>query len=354
MNTSSTQGFNADAIQISGIEYRHPAELKPWPDNPRVHPEKQLTVLAASMRQFGFTSPILIDENSVILSGHGRVMAAIRIGIESVPTRVISGLKQSQKRAYVIADNKLAQLSSWEIPLLKSEMEVLIKDDYEIELTGFSTAEVDIMFDAPASIKKENPDDLQAVDMSPVVVTRVGDLWSLGDHYLLCADSLNPQSFQQVMQGVLAQMVMTDPPFNVAITGHVCGNGKVQHKEFAMASGEMSPTEFTEFLRSMCMNICNFSRDGAVIYICMDWRHIRELQDAALPHFGPPRQLCVWVKDNGGMGTFYRSQHELVFVFRNGQAPHINNFELGQHGRYRTNVWNYPGANSFKGKGHDL
>ena len=351
---STSEHVVSPSPNISAIVDRAPADLKPWPNNPRTHSDKQLTKLAASMGKFGFTVPVLVDEHSVILSGHGRVQAAIRLGLAVVPTRVMRGLTPSQKRSYVIADNKLSLLSSWDPTLLKSELDILIQDDFDVELTGFSTAEIDIMFDEQTESSSASPDELQDVDVTPSVVSRLGDLWILGDHYLLCANSLSPQAYQEVMRGEQAQMVITDPPYNVAITGHVCGNGKTQHKEFAMASGEMSPAQFVEFLSHVFANLKEFSKDGAVIYVCMDWRHMRELQDAALPHFGQPRQMCVWVKDNGGMGTFYRSQHELVFVFRNGDAPHINNFELGQHGRYRTNVWNYPGVNTFSGKGFEL
>lgn len=341
-------------IEISNIIERHPGELKPSPNNPRTHPEKQLTLIASSMRQVGFTNPVLIDEDSVILSGHGRVLAAMRIGLATIPTRVISGLSRSQKRAYVIGDNKLGLLSSWDPTLLKSEMEILIADDFKIELTCFSTAEVDLMFDDQASTSKQSADDVQSEDITNHVVSRLNDLWRMGNHYLHCQNALSWDAYQEVMQGGTAQMVITDPPYNVKISGHVCGNGKVQHKEFPMASGEMSPAQFMEFLSLAFLHLKEASQDGAVIYFFMDWRHIRELHDAAVPLFGSPRQLCVWDKGTGGMGTFYRSQHELVCVFRKGDTPHINNFELGQHGRYRTNVWAYPGANTFGGEGHAL
>jgi DNA modification methylase len=273
------------------------------------------------------------------------------LGLATIPTRVIAGLTQVQKRAYVIADNKLSQLSAWDDHLLKAEIEVLIREDFAIETTGFSTAEIDIMFDATPNC---DPDELQPEDIAQAVVSREGDLWQLGNHRLLCGSALGADCFKAVMSDRLADMVITDPPYNVPIDGHVCGSGKVKHREFAMASGEMSANEFTGFLNASFSNLHAFSRDGAIHFIFMDWRHAREIQDAALPLFGPPRQLCVWTKDNGGMGTFYRSQHELVFVFKKGSAPHVNNFELGQHGRYRTNVWNYPGVNTFKGKGFEL
>ncbi len=205
------------------------------------------------------------------------------------------------------------------------------------------------MFDDVSEPKASNPDDLQPVDQTEAVVSRLDDFWVLGDHRLLCGNALEPESYESLMQESLAQMVITDFPYNVAINGHVCGNGKIKHAEFAMASGEMSQSEFTDFLEKAFTHIHAFAQEGSIVYGFMDWRHTMEIQSAALPLFGLPRQLCVWAKDNAGMGSFYRSQHELVFVFKKGDEPHINNFELGQHGRYRTNVWNYPGVNTFKG-----
>lgn len=341
-------------ITISGIIERSPADLKPWPSNPRTHSEKQLVKLKASIRKFGFTAPILVDEKETILSGHGRVEAANELGLETIPVRIILGLTEAEKRAYVIADNKIALLSKWDDKLLKAEMEILIQDDFDIETTGFSTAEIDIMFDGVVEPVGGNPDDLQEEDIAEEVVSREGDLWRLGNHYLLCGNALDPNCYKAVMQDDQSQMVITDPPYNVPINGHVCGSGKTKHKEFAMASGEMSPSEFTGFLNVGLSHIHAFAQDGAIVYIFMDWRHLTEVHDAARPLFGSPFQFCVWAKDNGGMGTFYRSQYELIFVFKKGDAAHINNFELGQHGRYRTNVWSYPGVNTFKGKGREL
>lgn len=330
-----------------------PAELRAWPGNPRTHSDKQLAKLKASIRKFGFTAPVLVDETGVILGGHGRVQAAKEMGLATIPTREISGLTEAQKCAYVIADNKLGQLSAWDNTLLKTGIEFLIQEDFDIETTGFSTAEIDIMFDGAAEPAGNDPDDLQPEDVAAEVVSQAGDLWLLGHHRLLCGNALDADSYNAAMRGGLAQMVISDPPYNVPIDGHVCGSGKVKHKEFAMASGEMSSDQFTAFLNSAFSQLHAFSQDGAIHFIFMDWRHVAEIQAAAKPLFGAPRQLCVWAKDNAGMGTFYRSQHELVFVYKKGDAPHINNFELGQHGRYRTNVWNYPGVNTF-GKGHEL
>ena len=337
----------------NAIVDRPPGELKPWPGNPRTHSDNQLAKLKASIQKFGFTAPVLIEEKDVILSGHGRVQAATALGLETIPTRVIAGLSDAQKRAYVIADNKIAQLSRWDDNLLKSEMEILINEDFAIETTGFSTAEIDLMFDGAADPAGSDPDDLQPADIAAEAVSREGDLWQLADHRLFCGNALDSGSYRAAMPEGLAQMVITDPPYNVRIDGHVCGSGMVKHKEFAMASGEMSPDQFTAFLRSALSHLHTFSHEGAIHFVFIDWRHTPEIQDAARPLFGPPRQLCVWVKDNAGMGSFYRSQHELVYAFKKGTAPHINNFELGQHGRYRTNVWNYPGINTF-GNGREM
>jgi DNA modification methylase len=332
---------------ISGIQERSPADLKPWPNNPRAHSDKQLTKIAASIRQFGFTAPVLVDDEGVILSGHGRVLAAHAVGVTSIPVRVATGWSRADKRAYVIADNKLAMLSSWDPGLLKGEIELLIADEFKIETTGFSTAEIDLMFDDEAA---GDLDDLRPEDFAEAVVSRAGDLWELDRHRLFCGDALAAESYAAVLGPEQAQMCITDPPYNVPIDGHVCGNGKVKHKEFAMASGEMSSGQFTGFLGQAFGHIHAVCQAGAISFFFMDWRHLPELLAAATPLFGAPRQLCVWDKGTGGMGTLYRSQHELVYVFKKDGAPHINNFELGQHGRYRTNMWSYPGAHSGKGR----
>lgn len=330
---------------ISGIVEQPPSALKPWTNNPRRHNAKQLFKLKKSMAKYGFTVPILVDETGVILAGEARWSAAQDLKLDSVPTRVISGLTQADKRAYVLADNKLALLSSWNSHLLRDEIQLLIDEDFEIELTGFSTVEIDLLIEQPLADA-----ELQAQDVPEHVVSRPRDLWVLDEHRLLCGNALEQSSYQRLLGTDKAQMVITDPPYNVRIDGHAGGLGKVKHKEFAMASGEMSSAGFVKFLREGAELLKTFSATGAIQFIFMDWRHQTELLQATEPVFGAPKQLCVWVKDNGGMGSFYRSQHELVFVFKNGSDPHINNFELGQHGRYRTNVWEYPSINSGRGR----
>ena len=330
---------------ISGIVDQPPSALKPWANNPRRHSPKQLFKLKQSIDYFGVTNPVLVDENGVILAGEARWQVAQSLNLATVPTRVITGLSKAAKRAYVLTDNKLALLSSWDMGLLRDEIQLLIADDFEIELTAFDTVEIDLLIEPPAADV-----ELQPQDVPVQVVCRLGDLWALGGHRILCGDALAEASYSRLLDGEMAQMVITDPPYNVKIVGHVGGLGKVKHKEFAMASGEMSPQAFASFLGHACAHLRAFTVPGGVLYVFMDWRHQAELLQATAPVFGAAKQLCVWVKDNGGMGSFYRSQHELVFVFKNGSEPHINNFELGQHGRYRTNVWEYPGINSGRGR----
>ena len=342
-------------LTISGIFERSPLELKPFKGNARKHPLSQITKLAASIKEFGFTSTVLTDENGMILSGHARVEAATQLGLAWVPVRVIIGLTPAQKKAFVLADNKIALLASWDMEQLAIELNDLAEVDFPQELTGFTTAEIDLITDPEITqAQKADPAELVADDLMVPRTALPGDLFQMGKHRLYCGDARDLSAYERLMAGQKAQLVFTDPPYNVRVKGHVSGKGKTQHAEFAMASGEMNMQAFTQFLGEVFWLMAVHSQDGSVHYICMDWRHQRELLDAAQSTYGVPRQMVVWVKDNAGMGSFYRSQHELIYVFRKGDVPHINNFELGQHGRYRTNVWQYAGANSFKGNGQAL
>lgn len=337
------------------IVSRSPGELKPYEGNARVHDEKQIAAIMASIKEFGFTVAIIANEEGMVLAGHGRLEAAKRLGLATVPVRMVAGLTPKQQKAYVLADNKIAQMSKWDKPKLQAEIEMLMTEDFNIEVTGFSTAEIDLMIDSASAPEEDDPGDLQPEDVvEETPVSKPGDLFQLGGHRLYCGSALEKASYALLMEGQMARQCLTDPPYNVAIDGHVCGSGKKKHDEFKMASGEMSESEFTDFLGKSFALVEEFSEDGAIIMSFMDWRHQREILDAAEPIFGPIKQLCVWAKDNGGMGTFYRSQHELVYVFKKGKAPHVNNFGLGENGRYRTNVWSYPGVNTFKGKGYEL
>ena len=328
-----------------------PAALKPWPRNARIHSRKQIKQIAASIREFGFTNPVLVDRENMILAGHGRVEAAKLLEMASVPCVRLESMTAAQKRAYVIADNKLALNAGWDTEILAGELKELLAEDFhfDVGLTGFTIAEIDNLIDQAAPEEPGNPDDDALPDVRPGEGTcRPGDIWRLGPHRLVCGDARDRNVVEALMNGELARMVLTDPPYNVKIDGNVGGLGKIKHREFAMASGEMSNDEFTEFLRLSFANLAGFSVEGSIHFIFMDWRHMGEVLVAGQGLYSELKNLIVWAKDNGGMGTFYRSRHELVFAFKKGDAPHINTFELGQHGRYRTNVWEYRGVNTLK------
>jgi len=323
--------------------------------NPRTHSGRQISQLAASIRNFGFLVPLIVDKDGMILAGHGRLAAARSIGLSEVPVVRISHLTPEAKRAYVIADNRLAELAGWDNEILRTELAELSALDlgFDVEITGFDTVDIDRLTAGPETKVSADPaDDIPSAETSHPTVSQPGSLWKLGRHRVLCGNALENRDYACLLEGERAQLVFTDAPFNVPIQGHVVGKGRRKHREFSMASGEMSRREFTDFLHKAFANMAGHCSDGAIVFSCIDWRHIGEMLTAAEPVFGDPKNLCVWVKSNGGMGTFYRSRHELVFVFKNGTGPHINNFGLGERGRYRTNVWNYFGVNSF-GRGRD-
>lgn len=324
--------------------------LKPYERNARKHSDKQISKIANSMAQFGCNNPILIDKTDTIIAGHGRWAAAKKLGMKEVPTICLDHLSPDEVRAYIIADNKLAELAGWDRDILAIELQHLstIDLDFDLEITGFDAGEIDFIIGGPVVEKLDPADEVMAPETEVPAVTKRGDLWGLGDHRLCCGDSLDEISYSTLMGTEKAQMVFTDPPYNVPISGHVCGNGTIQHAEFEMASGEMSEGEFTDFLATSMGLFRKYSMSGSIAFCCMDWRHMEELLRAGKQSGYDLKNLCVWVKDNGGMGSLYRSRHELTFVFKNGDDPHINNVELGKHGRYRTNVWEYPGVNTMK------
>jgi DNA modification methylase len=329
------------------VVWRPIGALKEFPDNPRRHPESQIARLMKSIRRF-WTNPILIDETGTILAGHGRWEAARRLGMTEVPTVTISGLSDSDKRAVVIADNRLPEQAVWDFDLLRDHFQDLIKLDFDVELTGFSTGEIDLLIDgSQQSVAADPADDLAGLAPEGPAVSRVGDVWELGRHRLACGDAQRSETYKRLLQDELAEMMVTDPPYNVRIDGHAMGRGKVRHREFPMASGEMSAVAFNAFLNRFIRCAVSATRDGAIHYIFMDWRHLHELLGAALPLYSEWKNLLVWNKTNAGQGSFYRSKHELIAVFKSGTGPHINNFKLGGQGRYRTNVLDYPGVNSL-------
>lgn len=332
----------------NGLERLKIADLKPHERNPRTHTKKQIRQIADSIKRFGFTNPVLVDGSNRIIAGHGRVEAARLLGMDEVPAIRLEGMSEADRRAYIIADNRLAELAGWDNELLTLELGHILElePDFDLAVTGFDPAEIEALLNG---LDGADPvDDPVEIDETAPLVSQVGDLWQLGRHRLICGDALDPTVYDRLLEGAKAQMVFTDPPYNVPVNGHICGLGKVKHEEFVMASGEMSEAQFTAFLTSAMKNLAANSEDGSIHFHCMDWRHMTEILTAGGTAYEELKNLIVWNKDNGGMGAFYRSKHELIFAFKNGTAPHINNFGLGQHGRYRTNVWDYAGVNSLK------
>ena len=334
------------------------SRIKLNPKNARTHSKRQIRKIAASMRQFGFAAPILVDEQNVLIAGHGRLEAAKSLGLSTVPAIVIEGLSDAKKRALMLADNRIAQDAGWDLERLAEELaelpELLVEDSLEISVTGFEPAEIDRLSADFEDESRDPVDDLDVDNLDGPATTRPGDLWRLGRHRLLCGDARRPDDLARLLGDEKADMAFLDPPYNVKISG-VVGRGARKHREFIMASGEMDPGAFEAFLAESLGAAAQFSTDGAVHFVCMDWRHIAELVKAGHITYGAMLNLIAWVKTNAGQGSFYRSQHELIGVFRVGSAPHLNTIELGRYGRDRSNVWRYAGANTFrKGRLEDL
>lgn len=330
------------------IEIIATADIHPDPQNARAHSKAQIRKIARSIERFEFNTPMLVDRDLKIISGHGRWEACQLLGRTSVPVIRLEHLTPEQARAFAIAENRLVELSTWDEEALAVHFKALaeLDLDFSLEDTGFSMGEIDLFIEGADATNGGN----NAADALPPIgpaVCRPGDLWLLGNHKVLCGDSLEVESYRALLEAERVAAVFSDPPYNVAINGHVSGKGKRQHREFAMATGEKSGPEFVIFLTKACEHAAAFSEDGAVHFVCMDWRHAGELLAAGRQAYDELLNIAVWTKNNGGMGSLYRSAHELVFVFRHGRAAHRNNVQLGRFGRNRTNVWNYPGANTF-------
>ena len=325
--------------------------LRPDPKNPREHGTRQIRQLVRSMQTFGYIVPILIDCQNTIVAGHGRYLAAQFLGMDVVPVIRLDHLTDAQIKAFRIADNRLTETSCWSDQLLAETLKELseIELDFNIEATGFTIGEIDVRIEGLSTKigDASDPADRLPVSTDQIAVSARGQLWRLGRHRLLCGDALDAVCYRTLFGTERAQIVFGDPPYNVKIHGHVSGNGRTRHREFAMAAGEFNAAEFTSFLTRCCALMAKFSTDGSLHFLCMDWRHMGELLEAGRLAYTELKNVCVWVKDNGGMGSLYRSQHELVFVFKNGTASHRNNVQLGRYGRNRTNVWHYPCANTF-------
>ena len=331
-------------LEKLNLTYKRVSELKENPHNPRIHSDAQLKKLEKSISEFGMNIPIIVDEDGNIISGNAVFRAAKQLGHTTVPTVAVEHLTPSQKKAFVIAINRIAEDAEWDNAILKEDFEFLIQDNFELELSGFDVPEIDVIlnmsFEGGEEPEIDESDILPNESEVPELV-KPGDLYQLGKHKVLCGNSLNNTALEVLMDGKKADMVFTDPPYNVKVNGHISKSGK--HQEFAMASGEMTQAEFTGFLNTSMTNLKKHIIDGSILFICMDWKHTKELL-IATDGLYELKNICVWDKGSGGMGSLYRSQHEFIFVFKKGKASHINNVELGKHGRYRTNIWQYPGV----------
>lgn len=327
-----------------------PSSLKLNKSNARTHPKKQISQIANSIRAFGWTQPILADENGNIIAGHGRLAAALELKLQQAPVIFCDGLSETQKRTLALADNKITSNAGWDRALLAAELgelaELLPEFNLDLQITGFESAEIDLLMQDFSDLEVDPADQPPSL-LAQQPVSSVGDLWQLGPHRLLCGDACNEDHVRMLMKRQRGAMIFADPPYNVKISG-IVGRGKIKHREFSFASGEMPPEEFTNFLIKWMKCAAEFSDDGSIHFCCMDWRHMSEVLTAGKEVYSELKNLIVWVKSNAGQGSFYRSQHELIFVFKNGDTPHQNNIELGKHGRSRSNVWQYAGVNSFR------
>jgi DNA modification methylase len=328
------------------VTYRPVSELKLDPKNPRSHSPRQIRQIARSIQAFGFNVPVLVDNNDQVIAGHGRILACQLRGWTEVPTIRLDHLSEAQARAFMIADNRLSENSVWDDRLLAEQLKDLseLELDFSLETTGFEMGEIDLRIESLEPNREDGQDPADRLEDIPAgpPVSRPGDLFLLGKHHVYCGSALEQDCYTILMGEERAAVVFADPPYNIPIAGNVSGLGAIHHRDFAMACGEMNQEEYAAFLTQACSLLARYSVDGALNFICMDWRHMDELLAAGRSVYTELKNLCVWVKNHTGMGTLYRSRHELIFVFKHGRASHRNNIQLGKYGRDRTNVWHYP------------
>lgn len=326
---------------------RRPEDLIEYANNSREHPKSQQNKLLASVKEFGFTNPILIDEKNMVLAGHGRLMIAKRLGMVSVPTITIANMTDAEKKAYILADNAIATKAGWSKEMLRTELRGLVDLGFDVELTGFDTLEIDTLI----SMGDEEPTDdvVELPEKRTPPICRVGDLWHIGWHRLFVGDARALDSYERLLGDERAELIISDPPYGCAIVGNVSRNPNAQ--DFVMGCDGTGPELSHGLLRPAlkCMRV--YAKPGAIAFIFMDWRGLPALWEAAQGVFHEIKNLIVWSKTNASMG-FYRSAHELLYVFKVSPGKHIDNFGLRRH---RTNVWVYPGANTFRrGRKEDL
>ena len=342
LSTSHDLPFRVEMVPLT--------KLKPADRNARTHSKKQVGQIAESMKRFGVINPLIADDRGRIVAGHGRLEAAKLLGLKFFPVIRLTDLSDVEIRAYRLADNQLVLNSSWDREILAlelGELQIALPEfGLDLAITGFDPGEVDSIMGDFAESPADPADEIPELEAS--VTARTGDLFSLGRHRLIVGDARDEQTFASLMQSDLAEMAFLDPPYNVKINGHVGGRGRIKHREFACASGEMTSDQYVRFLQVSLGMSARFTIDGGITYVCMDWRHSPELFQAGAAVYDELKNICVWAKTTPGQGSFYRSQHEFVFVYKRGKAPHLNTFQLGQHGRSRSNIWTYAGVNTFR------
>ena len=338
-------GKSGLATRRAIVSYLPIGSIVPDPSNPRKHSLKQIRAIANSIEAFGFNAPILVDNGNRVVAGHGRLEAGQLLGLAEVPVIRLEHLSEQQAKAYMLADNKLTDRSSWDdrkvAIVLKELSEIAL--DFEIEATGFEAPEIDLRIQSlePPDESTDSADHFEAAHGPPV--SRADDLWTLGGHRLLCGNALDPRAYDALLAGEKAAAVFTDPPDNVRAKHHVSGKGAREHREIPVAVEERTEDEFCKFLVEAFSLMVSHSVEGATFFACMDWRRLLEIVSAIRALGCVLLNLCVWVKTNGDTGSLYRSRHELVFVFCKGDTTRVNNVEVDKHRRNRTNVWNYRG-----------
>lgn len=343
--SANTRGSNVVAVHPR-CEQVPLASITPAPRRLRAHSADKLARLERSLLKNSIITPIIINAAGVIVDGHARVEVARRLGWTHIAAIRVAHLTDEDLRVYAIAANKMPADATLDIDALRQELEEieLAIPNIDLTLTGYSVPEIDAMRGAfNAAQLNDLVDDVPAMPLAGAAVSVIADLWHLKGHRLLCADATSLEAIARLMGDEQADQIITDPPYNVVINGHVSGKGKVRHREFAMASGEMASSEFVSFLKRSLGASASHLTDGGLAYVFMDHAHIGELLEAGSEVFTERKAICVWDKGAGGMGSLYRNAHELVTVFKKGTAKHINNVALGKHGRNRTTIWRYPG-----------
>jgi DNA modification methylase len=332
------------------IVYLPATAIKPSPHAARQHSRAQRRKLKSILGRFGQVVPLPLDATTgTLIDGHAVFDALVELDHDEIAVIRLENRSEVEIRALRLALNRVAQDAVWDDAKLRGEFEYLVSIGFDLDLTGFEAIEIDmaLAIDVPAAniVEEEMLDEIEPTE-GPTV-TQFGDVFHLGDHKVGCGDAHDAAFIDNLAGGKTVACVFSDPLYNVPIDGFVSGLGKTRHREFAMGTGEMSREQFVAFLSATVAAIKPVLADGAILYLCMDWRHGGELCEAAAQNGLEQKNLCVWVKSNAGMGSFYRSQHELIYVFKHGEGPHKNHFGLGAGGRNRSNVWQYRGVNAF-------